>query len=246
MKKIFCRIGSKTSISKKIIKLIPEHAIYIEPFVGSGAVYFKKKPSKKEILNDLDKELMNSYKFIKTATQEQVNKYKGITTLEKFNKIKNETGGDHGDKLARYIIKSCNTFGSTGYGKIYKLSDPFAKLKNLKKYQERLKNTSLLNKDYKFVIKKYDDKNVFFYLDPPYEGSVKFKLYKKSEFNYIELSNILKKIKGKFILSLNDSKNIRNLFESFNINTIITPKKPSSSIGRLARNELLIFNYSLQ
>ncbi len=40
--------------------------IYVEPFVGAGNLYFHKKPSNKEVLNDLDKDVMSVYKGIKS------------------------------------------------------------------------------------------------------------------------------------------------------------------------------------
>ena len=44
MRPPFCRVGSKKPISQKIINMIPTHEIYVEPFVGSGAIYWDKEP----------------------------------------------------------------------------------------------------------------------------------------------------------------------------------------------------------
>lgn len=45
--------GTKWSIANKIVELMPEHKIYLEPFFGSGAVFFTKTPCNTEVLNDL-------------------------------------------------------------------------------------------------------------------------------------------------------------------------------------------------
>ena len=45
MRNLFCRVGSKTPIADHIVKIFPEHDTYVEPFVGSGAIYFHKEPS---------------------------------------------------------------------------------------------------------------------------------------------------------------------------------------------------------
>ena len=50
---IFGRQGNKTPIMKTILPLIPSHKLYVEPFVGSGAVFFNKSDAP-SILNDLD------------------------------------------------------------------------------------------------------------------------------------------------------------------------------------------------
>lgn len=54
----------KTAACKKIISLIPSHEIYCEPFVGGGAVFFQKEPSKSEIINDINGELINFYEVV--------------------------------------------------------------------------------------------------------------------------------------------------------------------------------------
>ena len=35
--------GSKWSIADEIIEIMPKHNIYLEPFFGSGAVFFSKQ-----------------------------------------------------------------------------------------------------------------------------------------------------------------------------------------------------------
>ena len=46
--------GSKWRISDWIISHFPAHAVYMEPFFGSGAVYFSKPPADTETINDMD------------------------------------------------------------------------------------------------------------------------------------------------------------------------------------------------
>lgn len=54
--------GGKQTLAPLIISLIPEHVLYAEPFTGGGAVFFQKPPSKVEVLNDTNGELMNFYR----------------------------------------------------------------------------------------------------------------------------------------------------------------------------------------
>lgn len=238
----FCRIGSKKRIRKKIYALFPSEPIdtYVEPFVGSGAIYWGKTPSKLEVLNDLDKNLMDNYKLLKQIKSRTFEK--NIDTIREAQNFVNKSYSSDSGKLTKAILNSCNTFGSTGIGKIYQESNPYFKLKNIDKYQKRMENTILLNTDYKNVIKKYDGPNTFFFLDPPYENSKG--LYENYEFNYNELSNILSSVKGKFLLTLNDSANIRNIFSRFNIKPIIVEKYHSKDIGHKERKELIIMNYN--
>ena len=81
-----------------------------------------------------------------------------------------------------------------------------------------MKNTKVLNQDYKSVILNNNTSNAFFFIDPPYEKSKD--LYKDSIIDYEELAIVLSKVKGKFILTLNDSPDIRRIFNKFKIRGI--------------------------
>lgn len=246
MKPPFCRSGNKTPLLKQIDKLIPVHKIFVEPFVGSGAVYFNRPLiADKAVINDLDKELIAGYKLLK----------KGVvgrdlpTTLTAQNNYYNQPANTDTDKILHTLLKYCSTFSNRGTGKLYRANKHTQKIKDFPVYKEYLKNTTILNEDYKKVIKKYDSKDTFFFLDPPYEDSEKQTLYEKNaSFNYEELLQTLKGIKGMFLLTLNDSKNIRDIFKDY----IIEPVKikgnnnPQESIGSKDRNELFIRNYKAQ
>lgn len=53
-----------------IISLMPPHKSYLEPFFGSGAVFFKKPPSRIETINDLDGEIVNLFRCIRSRPEE--------------------------------------------------------------------------------------------------------------------------------------------------------------------------------
>ena len=111
------------------------------------------------------------------------------------------------------------------------------------KYNERLKDTIILNKDYKEVIKKYDSPQSFFYLDPPYSMSEKKKYYDNQHININELYELLKNIKGKFLLSYDNSAEIKELFKEFNIIEIITIYSRTQNLENREKIELVIKNY---
>src|SRR5690606_36378661 len=55
--------GGKATLASKIVQLIPDdHVLYAEPFFGGGAVFFEKKPSAVEVINDTNRELINFYR----------------------------------------------------------------------------------------------------------------------------------------------------------------------------------------
>jgi len=124
--------------------------------------------------------------------------------------------------------------------KLYNFSVPSTKLKRVEGIHEYMKNTTVLNQDYKNVIKKYDGPNTFFYLDPPYESTAG-QIYNIDSINYDELAAVLKGIKGKFLLSINDSPIIRKLFKGFSISGLTVKKL--NNFNSSDRKELFIKNY---
>lgn len=54
MKAPFAYYGGKSGMAAQIAALFPPHRVYIEPFFGSGAVFFAKRPAVHEIVNDAD------------------------------------------------------------------------------------------------------------------------------------------------------------------------------------------------
>ena len=65
------RMGGKSRLRKIIIDKIPDHICYVEPFFGAGWVYFGKEKSEVEIINDIDRELVNLFKMIKEHPKEE-------------------------------------------------------------------------------------------------------------------------------------------------------------------------------
>lgn len=57
--------GAKWKLAPWIIAQFPEHTTYIEPFFGSGAVFFSKEPARHEVINDLDSQVVNLFKVIR-------------------------------------------------------------------------------------------------------------------------------------------------------------------------------------
>jgi DNA adenine methylase len=125
---------------------------------------------------------------------------------------------------------------------VWRAPDVFNKIKKIATYKERMKNTRILNSDYRAVIAHYDSPKTFFYLDPPYPKSGSSALYEHSNIDYEEMRDILAKIRGRFILSIDDTPIIRKLYKGFKIKKIKIIKTANAGIGQKQRTELLISN----
>lgn len=73
MKAVFRYPGSKWTAAAWIVSHFPadyEKAVYLEPYFGSGAVFFTKKPSVVETINDLDDEVVNLFQMLRSQPEE--------------------------------------------------------------------------------------------------------------------------------------------------------------------------------
>ena len=242
---IIARMGGKHFLKKDIVdKFFPidyENRDYIEPFVGGGSVLFYKKESISETINDIDSIVIDIYKGYKKYGFEEIKKaIDGDYTKEEFNKIKQSKPTTEFSKFIRLLILYKTSF--FGNMRTHNRRESI----NLKQnFHNRLKNVKILNTDYKKVIKDYNTENSFFYLDPPYRGS-SLTHYDNFNIDYNELYNLVKSIKGKFLMSLDDSNENRELFKEFNIYNVKT-RYANPILGGFKKgkkNELLISNYN--
>ena len=248
----FCRQGNKYIHRKKIIPVIPPHKRYVELFAGSGAIFYNKEKAEENILNDLDKGVVRRFRSVKNASTD-MSKYKQkLDTIPKVKKFFDKIPRSAADKLIHEIIQTC--FGFSGKPVvaskgIYKPSNPFLKIgRSLDKWQDALKGVKIENKDYEAIVKKYDGVDTFFFLDPPYENTDKdFEYAQDTDFDFDRLAEVLRGIKGKFLMTINDSPNVRKWFKGFQQKAWDVPTgwgtKGNAGRKHVTRKELLISNY---
>ena len=249
LKPPIARIGGKSKLRKKIIEMIPEHTCYCEPFFGAGWVFFGKEQSKIEVINDKDKELINLFKMLKFHSDE-VERYlryeiSSRDTFKDYKKMDIEFLTEI-QRAVRYIYIISQSFASKGtvygYGTNTKPSpaifnEDFSLLRN------RLKSAYIENLDYENILDKYDREYTFFFCDPPYIGTAGYEEKFTIE-DHINLSNKLKNIEGKFLLTINDHEISRELYNMFNIKEVEVGYSVSrAKEARKKYKELIITNY---
>jgi DNA adenine methylase len=244
------RMGGKSKLRKQIIELIPAHTCYAEVFFGAGWVYFGKEKSKVEVINDVDKELVNLFKMIKYHEAEicRLMQYE-ICSRDIFNEYMEQIPEKLTDiqRAIRFIYTLSQSFASKGNHFGYKAtSRPAPQIfttENLKDVKERLRNTFIENLSFEEILKKYDRESTFFFCDPPYYETAGYKNPFGKE-DHLKLHEILKNIKGKFLLTINDHPFIRELYKDFNmIETKVFYSISKEAKANKEYGELIIMNY---
>lgn len=96
---------------------------------------------------------------------------------------------------------------------------------------------SFLHADAFEIIHSYiDEDNKYFFIDPPYTVAGK-RLYTHYEIDHARLFSLVSKIKGKFLLTYDDTKEIRDLANKFELPHQTIPMKTTH---HMEKNELLI------
>jgi len=222
MKALLTYYGGKQKLAPEILRLIPEHTLYCEPFFGGGAVFFAKPPSKIEVINDTNAELVNFYQVVKT----QFGKLKKAIEATPYSRalhykarfIYDMPGlfSDIDRAWAIWIMAhqsyssildstwSCGVKSNVSEKKF-----AFKKIEFATDCAERLELVQIESRNALEVIKTRDSTQAFFYLDPPYFNSDMghYGGYTRDDFE--QLLQLLTDIKGKFLLSSYPSEIIK-------------------------------------
>jgi len=244
-------IGGKNRLAKRVIEIFPEHLTYVEAFAGGAQILFRKAPSKVEVLNDLDREIVNFYRVCQQHYEELLRYFKYVVvSREWFDLLKRSDPSTLTDiqRAARYLYILRNSFASLVRNPVYHrnvVQPPSFNLASLPELLEnahkRLQRVQLECAPYNEVIDRFDRPTTLFYLDPPYFGR---KLYHHNlgEADFEKLAGQLKHIRGKFILSLNDVPEVRKLFGGFEIQDVVLHYTSQKEAGKRYK-EVLITNF---
>ena len=205
--------GGKQQLAKLILGMIPEHRMYCEPFCGGAAVFFAKEPSKAEVINDANGEIVNFYEVLK----------RDFSALEREIEISLHSRKQH--RQARVIYENPDMFdrikrawavwmlangsygcamdGGFGYDRTGNTSK---KLGNKRAaftadYAGRLQRVQIECCDALRIVGSRDAPETFFYLEPPYVGSDMGHYDGYTQMDFDALLERLEAVQGKFLLS---------------------------------------------
>jgi len=249
-------LGGKRLLAKTIVPIIDStlHKSYAEPFVGMGGIFLRRQHiPHAEVINDLNRDISNLFRVLQrhyTAFLDMLRFQ--LTTRAEFERLcmtPPETLTDL-ENAARFIFLQKTAFG----GHVHRQTFGVAPARSarfdvtklgpvLEDLHTRIAGVVIENLPYQSFIERYDTKDTLFYIDPPYwgcEDQYGKDMFSSSDFE--NLAQVLGKIKGKFLLSLNDVPQIRKTFKRFNIKQVSTTYSVAEKSAKSAQ-ELLIRNF---
>lgn len=247
--------GGKSQLAKTIIMRIDTvpHTTYAEPFVGMGGVFFRRglRP-KAEAINDLSGDIANLFRILQRHYPQFMDCLKfQIASRREFERLKVTDPATLTDleRAARFLYLQKSTFGGKVAARTFGI-DPTGPARFninrlgpvLEDLHDRLAGVMVENLPWADFIKRYDRKATLFYLDPPYwgcEADYGPGLFSPDDFGH--MAGVLKALKGRFILSLNDVPEVRQMFGRFQIEPVKLTYTISGGVGKAAR-EVIISN----
>lgn len=236
-------LGHKEKFASFITPNIPKDiSTYIEPFAGAMGVFFSLDFSKfrdvKFIYNDINPLNANLFRFLKNGRQ-FIEIIRGIKVDKEYYKRSLKDIFTKTDDMTAainwLIVLTCSKTNQIGEDS-WRGDDEFEVFKLKWRAYEPIiaKISEIHNLDYREIVNKYDSKDTFFYLDPPYMNRENYYInHNFDENSHYQLSVTLNNIRGRFALSYYYFDGIEELYSKCRF------EQKKTIMG----TELLIMNY---
>lgn len=227
-------IGGKKQLAAALVARIEavDHRSYVEPFVGMGGVFLRRRfAPPAEVINDASGDVATFFRVMQRhyAPFMDLLKFR-FTSREEFGRLMKVDPSTLTDleRAARFLYLQRLSFGGKVSGRSFGISSGMGGRFNvvalgeiLTALSDRLAGVIIENLPYAELIERYDAPETLYYLDPPYYGTEDFYgagLFSRADF--ARLAAQLERIKGGFILSINDHPETRRIFGAFAQETV--------------------------
>lgn len=251
-------LGGKSRLAAQIIKELPtDHTCYVEPYCGGCWVFFAKDPSKAEIINDRDLELITFWRVIQNHLEEFMRYYKFAVTsryIFELQEMTNPATLTDVQRAVRYFYLQKLSFGGRTVNRNFGTSATGPSRLNLLNMEDhllevhwRFQRITIEHLDALDCIRRYDRAETLFYLDPPYYATAGYAVPFGHQ-DFLNLAETLRSVKGRFVLSLNDHEAVREIFGGFNFKKLSLRyscgnPRTSKKTRAAEREEVLIRNF---
>lgn len=222
-------IGGKRQLAQRLAAMIEQipHRRYAEPFVGMGGVFFRRQLAPRhEVINDRSGDVATLFRILQRHYPQfmEVMRFQ-LTSRREFERLVacDPVTLTDLERAARFLYLQRLSYGGKVTGRNFGVDATGPARFNLtrlapvlEEVHERLAGVVIENLDWREFIDRYDDESAMFYLDPPYYGNERD--YGEGVFrrkDFAEMADRLARLKGRFIVSLNDRPEVRQIFSKF-------------------------------
>lgn len=212
--------GAKWRMADFILRYMPAHHSYLEPYFGSGAILFRKTPSPIETVNDINGDVVNLFRVIREDASTLADYVAGIpyarqayeaaiSEMDRFTPI---------ERAARFLVLAWQSYGARADGKTCGWKRDIAArqaayaVRNwaylpdwIIAAQGRLKQVQIECQDAIELITQYNNPRVLIYAAPPYMHETRScrKSYRHEmrDLDHVRLLNALNRHSGAVMLS---------------------------------------------
>lgn len=247
-------LGGKRHLAKPICHILAatDHDAYVEPFIGMGGVFLRRRvrPSV-EVINDISGDIVTLFRVLQRFPEALLRELRWRPAMRsEFARLNETRDSDLLDieRAARFLYLQTLAFGGKMAGRSFGVSTKGAHNFDLRRLEPRLRRLHdrlagvvIENLDWLDVIARYDRPGTLFYLDPPYwggEGDYGGGVFMRGDFQ--RMADKLRAIEGRFLLSINDRPEIRDLFAWADIEAVQTTYTIAGGDKASTAAELLI------
>lgn len=219
-------IGGKKNLAKRICAILDQIpcTTYAEPFVGMGGIFLRRTSCPRaEVINDAGKDVANLFRILQRHYPQFLDVLRfQLTVRAEYIRLTDTPPHTLTDleRAARFLYLQRTAFGANPSGYNFGVSPGRPGRFNLSRLEpmledlhSRLAGVIIECLDFGDFITRYDTSGTLFYLDPPYWGAENYYgkgLFSRQDFQ--RLADILTGIKGRFVMSINDVPEIRQIF----------------------------------
>ncbi|WP_128292028.1 DNA adenine methylase [Afifella aestuarii] len=247
-------VGGKRQLSRRIAAQIEAtpHSLYAEVFAGMAGVFFKRRLAPKvEVLNDLDRDVSNLFRVLQNHPAALMDLLGWqLASVDEFKRLIGQDPEYLTDlqRAARFLFLQRLAFGGKvvgqNFGRVRRdpaRFRPEALKPILEAAHRRLQGVWIDCLSWEVFLDRWDRPDALFYLDPPYWGTEHYYgegLFSRSDF--ARLAARLSALQGRFILSINDVPEIRQLFSAFDFEEVDVTYSLQGSSNDVRAGELII------
>ena len=217
MNSLFPYVGGKCRWLKGWISQFPPHNRYVSVFGGSGTDILFKPPSTHEVFNDLDADITNLFRVLRSDRDELIRLVTHTPARSRQTycdavDLLRSTNTPSIERAWAFLVTSHQSLrtkhprlhGYSGYSammtRVRSISCWLRLSETIQQVANRLKNVRLESMDFREVLKKYDGPDTFFFVDPPYHPDTRncdLYQHEMSRSDHSDLLRLLNSVKGK-------------------------------------------------